>query len=139
MTRKERFKDTSTFTYYNANPKNRITGDCVFRAFSLALNIDYNTAVMEMAQLMCETGYCLNDKKGEERYLTRKKWIRFPQPKKHDNTKFTLKEFCEKIASKDKRYIVSVGSHHIVAVVNGKAHDIWDCTNERVGVYYSNC
>lgn len=29
MTRQEKYPNTDTFTYYNANPKNRITGDCM--------------------------------------------------------------------------------------------------------------
>ena len=37
MKREDKFKDTATFHYYNANPKNRITGDCAFRAISTAL------------------------------------------------------------------------------------------------------
>ena len=64
-TRMEKYPTTSTFVYNNVNPKNRITGDCVFRAFALAMEQDYNTTVMEMAELMCKTGYALNDSKGE--------------------------------------------------------------------------
>ena len=68
MKREDKFKDTATFHYYNANPKNRITGDCAFRAISTALEQDYNQTVMEMAETMCKTGYALNDAKGEEKY-----------------------------------------------------------------------
>lgn len=56
-TRQQKYPDTDTFHYYNANPKNRITGGCAFRAISTALNQDYNQTVMEMAELMCKTGY----------------------------------------------------------------------------------
>ena len=73
-TRREKYPDTDTFVLYNANPKNRITTDCVFRAFSLALDMPYNEVVMGTAKLMCETGYALNDKKGIERFLEKKGW-----------------------------------------------------------------
>ena len=55
-----------------AKPSGCITGDCAFRAIATGLEQDYNTTVMEMAELMCETGYALNDSKGEAEYLKRK-------------------------------------------------------------------
>ena len=57
MRREDKYPDTSTFKYYNANPKNRITTDCVVRAICTALMIPYNQVVMEMAKLQCDTGY----------------------------------------------------------------------------------
>lgn len=137
MTRQEAYKDTKTFRFYNANPKNRITGDCAFRAISTGLEQDYNTTVMEMATLMCETGYALNDKKGEERYLASKGWVKHPQPRKNDNTKYTGKEFCEKIAESGKRYIALIGGHHIVAIVDKRVWDIWDSTDKCIGNYWT--
>ena len=136
-TRQEKFPETKTFHYYNANPKNRITGDCTFRAFTLAMEEDYNSIVMEMAQLMCETGYALDDKKGIERYMKEKGWIKHPQPKKSDGTKYTGKEFCRLIAKKNKRYVCMIGGHHIVAVVDGKVNDIWDSTSGCIGNYWT--
>ena len=135
--RSEMYPETSTFHYYNANPKNRITGDCVFRAFSFAMQQDYNKTVMEMAELMCKTGYALNDKKGEERYLELKGWVKHSQPRKADNTKYTGEEFCKKLAKKNQRYIAHIGGHHMVAIVNGKVCDIWDSTDGCIGNYWT--
>lgn len=56
MKRQEKYPETSTFHYYNANPKNRITTDCVIRAITTALEQDYNKTVMEMAEMQCKTG-----------------------------------------------------------------------------------
>jgi hypothetical protein len=137
MNRTTKYPETSTFHYFNANPKNRITGDCVFRAFALAMEQDYNTTVMEMAELMCETGYALNDKKGEERYLAKKGWVKHPQPRKADGTKYTGEEFCKRLALKDQRYIAHIGGHHMVAIVNGKVNDIWDSTDGCIGNYWT--
>ena len=36
MTRQEKYPDTHSYHYYNANPKHRFTSDCVIRAISLA-------------------------------------------------------------------------------------------------------
>jgi hypothetical protein len=122
--RREKYPDTKYFTYYNANPRNRITGDCVFRAFSFALGIPYNKCVMEMAETMCETGYSLNDKKGIERFLTKKGWIKHPQLRHPDGTKYTVKDFID--THKTGTYILSM-AHHETVVKDGKNYDIWDC------------
>lgn len=136
MTRKDKYIDTEYFHYFNANPRNRITGDCVFRAFTLAMEEDYNSIVMEMAKLMCETGYALNDTKGEERYLKLKGWIKCPQPKKSDGTKYTGREFCKLLANKNKRYIAHIGGHHVVAIVDKKINDTWDSSSGCIGNYW---
>ena len=135
--RSEMYPETSTFKYYNANPKSRITGDCVFRAFAFAMQQDYNKTVMEMAELMCKTGYALNDKKGEERYLELKGWVKHSQPRKADNTKYTGEEFCKKLVKKNQRYIAHIGGHHMVAIVDGKVNDTWDSTDGCIGNYWT--
>lgn len=154
QTFQQKYPCTSTFEWYNANPKGKITGDCVFRAFALALDQDYNQTVMEMAELMCETGYALNDKYGEEEYLKRKGWIKQKQPRKPDNTKYTGEEFC-KVQQKwlhdeslhgaeykdgiiiSPKILCHIGGHHMVAIVNGKVHDIWDSTGGCIGNYWT--
>lgn len=131
------YPETRTFHYCNANPKNRITGDCTFRAVCTALEQTWEQTVMEMAELSCRTGYAINDKKGIERYLKEKGWTKHSQPRKADNTKYTGAEFCTMIAKKNKRYICMIGGHHIVAVVDGKVNDIWDSTVKTIGNYWT--
>ena len=82
MRRIDKYPDTDTFHYYNANPKNKITTDCVYRAISAGLDIPYNTVVTEMAQLQCETGYDCGDNRLIDKYITSKGWESRPQPKK---------------------------------------------------------
>lgn len=137
MKRQDKYPETRTFHYYNANPKNRITGDCVFRAFALAMNQDYNKTVMEMAELMCKTGYAMNDVKGIAKYLEMKGWTKHAQPRKLDKTKFTGEEFCQTLAKKNKRYIANIGGGHTVAIVNCKVWDIWDSTDGCIGNYWT--
>lgn len=137
MKRQEKYPETNTFHYYNANPKNRITGDCTFRAVCTALEQTWEQTVMEMAELSCRTGYAINDKKGIERYLKEKGWTKHSQPRKADNTKYTGKEFCEQIAKKNVRYIANIGGHHIVAIINKKVYDIWNSTDSTIGNYWT--
>lgn len=135
--REKKYPNTDTFQFYNANPKGRITGDCTFRAIATALNKPWEDVVMEMAEMSCRTGYAINDKKGIECYLKEKEWIKHPQPKKADNTKYTGKDFCLCIAAKNQRYIANIGGHHIVAISDGKIMDIWDCSNKCIGNYWT--
>ena len=147
-TREQKYPETGSFRYYNANPKNRITGDCVFRAFTLGLEQDYNTTVMEMAELMCKTGYAMNDSKGESKYLELKGWTKHKQPKKADGTKYTGREFCallnNDISMVGKRVIAHIGGHHMVCIKEAddrhgffKVHDIWNSTGGCIGNYWT--
>lgn len=148
MTRQEKYPDTYTFTYYNANPKNRITGDCIYRALCAAMEIPYNQVVMDLAELQCKTGYA--DDKLYSKYLELNGWIKHKQPRKEDNTKYTGKEFCRllngDIKALGKSLICHIGGHHIVCIketegVHGafKVHDIWDSTNGCIGNYWTKC
>ena len=133
-TPQQKHPNTETFTWHNVNPHGRITGDCVFRAFSLALNQDYAQTVREMAEVMIETGYALNDKYGEEEYLRRKGWEKQKQPRKADGTKYTADEFA-KTAPSD-RIVLHAGGHHTTCIIDGKIHDIWNCGYKCVGNYW---
>lgn len=143
MTRQEKYRETETFHYHNQNPKNRITGDCAFRAISLATGKPYNECVMEMAEMMCKTGYAINDSKGIDRYLTKLGWKKMPQPRKSDGKKYTGKEFCEqlskgqiKIHGDNTKIIANIGGHHIVCINYYQAWDIWNSTNGCIGNYW---
>ena len=134
MKRQDKFPDTTTFHYYNANPHNRITGDCVTRAEAVVLEIPYNQVVLENAEMQCKTGFDDADAKGVEKYMQTKGWKKNPQPRKADGTKYTVAEFCTQLAKPGQRYLVSMAGH-CVAVVDCKAWDIWDCTDWR----YTKC
>ena len=134
--RQKKYPDTNAFHYYNANPKNKVTCDCVVRALSVALNQSYEDTYKELFEFSLKNGYMINDPKNEERYLKSKGWHRCKMPKHSDNTKYTGIEFCEQIAEYGKRYYLNIGHNHVVAVVNAKIYDIWNSSYNRVGVYY---
>lgn len=139
MKRAEKYPDTSTFVYFNANPHNRIGGDCCVRAISVAMKLPWETVVREMTEIGIKKGYVLNDPKCIELYLQEKKWIKNKQPKKWDNTKYTGKEFCEylKKTNQTENIIANIGGHHIVAIVNCKIHDIWNSTDRCIGNFWT--
>ena len=144
-TRVEKYPTTDVFQYYNRNPRNRITTDCVIRAISLSLDLPYTTVVMEMAEMQCKTGYDDASKEPIDRYLKSKGWVKCKQPRKVDNTKYTGEEFCRKIQHPIyceelnlpgcdwHRIVANIGGHHIVSIVEGKIHDIWDPSHKCVG------
>ena len=145
MKRSEKYQDTQSFHFYNANPKNRITTDCVIRALSTALEIPYNQVVMEMAELQCKTGFDPSETKTIDKYLQQHGWVKQGQPRKWDKTKYTGKEFCEEALTskyglypyKDQRIVANMGSHHIVAIVNGQVWDTWNSTGGKVGIIWT--
>lgn len=135
-TRQEKYPETRTFHYYNANPKNRITGDCRIRAIAVACEVPYNQVVMDLARIQCETGYDQTANQGISILLKEYGWIKHKQPRKADNTKYTGEEFCRLLAKKNKRYVANIGGHHIVAIVDGKVWDTWDSTDGCIGNYW---
>lgn len=136
MKRQEKYPETSTFHYYNANPQNKLTADCVIRALATGMKQNYILTYQELMELSIQTGYHLCDKKCFEKYLIMKGWAKHKQPKKADNTKYTGKEFCEKVEIIEN-YIANIGGHHIVAIVNGQVNDTWDSTRGCIGNYWT--
>jgi hypothetical protein len=135
--RREKYPDTKTFKFYNANPKGRITGDCRIRAIAMACEVPYNKVVMDLAKIQCETGYDQTANQGISILMKEYGWIKHKQPRKTDNTKYTGKEFCKLLANKNKRYMANIGGHHVVAIVDKKVHDIWDSTDGCIGNYWT--
>lgn len=156
MTRQQKYPDTRTFHFYNANPKSRITTDCVIRAISTATGIPYNTVVMELAEIQCETGFDPSEKSTYGKYLESKGWKKYKQPKRTDGTKYTGEDFCRiqqnyagskwnydhwenddaEIRCSDK-IVANIGGGHVVAIMDGQVWDIWDSTGGCIGNYWT--
>lgn len=136
--RMAKYPDTKYFHFHNANPKGKITTDCVFRAISTALEQDYNRTVMEMAQMMCDTGVNINDRKMIDLYLKSKGWKKMKQPRDFDNKKLSGEDFCaiNSCSFNNKNIVANIGTHHVVAIVNNKVNDIWNSSYEKIGSYW---
>ena len=96
MRRQDKYPDTEVFHYFNANPKNRITTDCVVRAICLATQKSYATVVMDLAKLQCETGYDDGDKPLIDRYLQMQGFLKQKQPKKPNGKSILVESFAKK-------------------------------------------
>lgn len=144
MKRTERYPDTSTFRNYNANPKNKVTSDCVIRALSTAMERPYNEVYEELFKFSLKCGLMLNDPKCYDKYLQEQGWRKHKQPRKTDNTKYTGVEWCkylqdgyDYVIGELKPMIAHIGGHHIVAIIDGKVYDTWNSTLGAIGNYWT--
>lgn len=126
--------DTNTYHYYNANPYDKKGSDCVVRAICTALNQSWEQTIRELTEIGIKHGYVLNDSHTYEIYLKEKGWVKQKQPRKENNTRYTGIEFCTKHININ--CIAHIGTHHIVAIVNGKINDIWDCSEYCIGNFW---
>lgn len=143
MTRQQRFPDTATFKYYNANPKNRINGDCVARAVCTAMETSWEDTVLDMTRICLKKGLVFNDPEAIAHYMKTVGWIKHPQPRKADNTKYTGSEFCRWLDSNwtGSNIVANIGGHHTVCISKVGSHwrvmDIWNSTDGCIGNWYS--
>lgn len=130
--------ESETYHYYNANPKNRKGSDCVARALCTAMNMKWETVIREMTEVGITKGYEATDTKTIAEYLKLKEWEKQLQPRKGDNTKYTGAEFCKKLRAEGntKPIIANIGGHHMVAIINNKINDIWNCSHKCIGNYW---
>lgn len=144
MNRKNKYPETSTFHYYNANPKGKIASDCVIRAICTAMNEPYEKVYRELLEESLKCGYVLNEPRCYDRYLQSRGWVKNKQPRKINNSKYTGKEFCDELNGYGGHpfgnVIANIGGHHIVAIckdkIDYKIFDTWDSTNKSIGNYW---
>lgn len=143
MSRQKMYPDTDIFTFYNANPKGRYTGDCIARAICTVLELSYSQVVMELAGLQCETGYADIDL--VSRYMKMNGYTKYKQPRREDNKRVRGEEFCKMLrkseitldGADDTHILANIGAGHIVAIVNYKIHDTWDSSNNCIGNFWA--
>lgn len=138
--RREKYPDTKTFTFYNANPKGKFTGDCVVRAICTALEKPYEEVYRELLELCLKNGHSIASKENYSKYIESLGWKKQKQPRKNDNTKYTGVEFCKKLQKENKlncnNIIAHIGGNHIVAIMDNKVCDTWDSTDGCIGNYW---
>lgn len=134
MRRQDKYPNNDYFVFYNANPKNKVGGDCVIRAICTSLGQSWEDTVREMTEMGIKLGYVLNDKHVYEKYLESKGFIKHSEPRDENNCKITVKTAIKKINLNNA--VANVGSHHVVAIVNGKVNDIWDSSKQTIHTYW---
>lgn len=119
------------YVYFNNNPLEKATGDCVVRAISIVTGMSWDEAY----EAVCEEGFRL-----AEMPSTNTAWgallrrMGFEKRVVPDTcpTCYTVRDFCAEYP--DGVYILATGTH-VVAVINGNWIDAWDSGGE-YPIYY---
>lgn len=116
------------FVYYNSNPAGLRIGDCVIRAISTALDLDY----YEVLELLMENSEYFNcDMLVSDCYnILLQKTFNLP---KLNGKQRTVKEIVEQYP--DCILILRIDGH-LTCAKYGLVYDIWDTTNEIVDVFW---
>ena len=121
------------YTTENVNPKNKKTTDCVVRALTKATGRLYKDVYMELVALSLKTGYFINEKRLEDKFLEANGFVKMKQPRKSDNTKYEIGEIDKLI----KRGTVIIRcAHHLTCVKDNVLYDTWDCRHKCISNYY---
>lgn len=122
-------------TIENINPKKRKTADCVIRAIAKASGKDYWQVAEDLFKMQKQTGYMLNEKRCYDKLLEQYGFVKMPQPKKANNTKYLVGEI-DKLFSKQPTSVVVSMANHLTCYVGGSIIDIWDCRGKSIGNYW---
>lgn len=121
----------------NVNPKGRKTGDCAVRALVGTLGISYDEAIDRCAYWAKKKCYGITCKETMELVLKEYGYVKMKQPRKWDNTKYTVGEMDEVLTRKQmmEGVFITVANHH-TCIKDEVVIDIWDCRDSCVGNYY---
>ena len=136
MKRAEKYPETSTFHFFNANPKGRYTGDCVYRALTVATGRKWEEVIFACAVMAVKTGFSPACKENYGRVLEQMGFQKCKQPRKGSGRKYTGREFCKELADPEAVYVAHIGGHHVVAIKGSKVWDIWNSTDGCIGNYW---
>ena len=129
-------KDKGIFVFSNTNPKNKVrAADCVARAISGATGKPWDDVIREITEFGIKKGLVFNEKAAFGPWLQKQGWYKNPQPRKRDNTKYTVKEFVEEFCQ-EGTCILSL-ANHLTYVKDGILYDTWNCSYKTVGNWWS--
>jgi hypothetical protein len=120
-----------SYIFYNPNPFDKETGDCVIRAISKILNLDWDRVFVDLFLKAYQEKDMMDKNYVWGSYLSDNGYIRHVIPDTCPEC-YTIKQFC--LDHPKGKFIVATGSH-VVAVVNGDYYDAWDSGN-KTPIYY---
>lgn len=137
-----------SYVYYNPNPKQKNTGDCVIRALAKFFNVDWITAYISICVYGGLNGDMPQVNDIWSSYLEERGYKKHRIPDTCPDC-YTLKDFC--LDHPSGKYFVSVdvgyidlyesadsgriNGNHVVCVKDGDYYDAWDSGME-VPIYY---
>lgn len=115
----------------NPNPRKKRVGDCVIRAISLAMNMDWESAYVSLAIYGFDMADMPSSNNVWGSFLVENGFKKMIIPDSY-SPEYTVREFCKDHPT--GVYVLATGSH-AVCVRDGMYLDSWDSGDE-VPVYY---
>lgn len=124
------------YKYYQPNKKDIKDeyGDCVIRALTKALEMEWKAVFNELIPYAIEMQAMPNNKVCYEKYITDKGLVWYGCKAKKGCKRQTVSTFTK--SHKSGVYILRV-AHHLVTVVDGNYYDTWDCGDKTVYGYWT--
>lgn len=122
--------------YYNAHPYQCDVDDCVKRAITVTMGMDYMDVQRGLNAHKKITGAKKFNSHGNPRSYVENVlgFSRITISKKDDGTRITAEEFC--LSHPKGRFIISMPGHWS-AVINGTIIDTWCCGDREILSYYA--
>lgn len=119
--------NSKNYQYYNANPSDKVTNDCVIRVLSLAYDKTWITVFDELTSIARESFDVLNSKEVYTKYLElhQAEYIK-TMTKYH---RLSGGDFADQY--QEGIYILRM-SHHLTVCKQGIIYDVFDCTDKMV-------
>lgn len=119
----------TNYAYLNVNPYGDEEQDCVTRAISLGLRIDYDT-VQKMLEMAGSAYRC--DMLSVDCYSNLLSGV-FGLEKRYVDYKKTVEQIAREY--RDRILIIRIRGH-LTCAYFGTVYDIWDCTQEDVDCFW---
>ena len=120
-----------SYIYYNPNPLNKETGDCVIRAITKVTGRDWDSIFVDLFTIAYKEKDMMDKNYVWGSYLDSIGYTRHVIPDLCPEC-YTIKEFC--LDNPIGTYIVATGTH-VVAIEDGNYYDSWDSGN-KTPIYY---
>lgn len=123
------------FKYYQPNKKDIKDnyGDCVIRALTKVLNMDWQQVFDLLVPIAKEFQCMPNTPIAYEKLLTNSEFVYTGISNKKGTKRPTVESFAK--SHKQGTYILRV-AHHIVALVDGIYYDTWNCGSKSLYGYW---
>jgi hypothetical protein len=125
---------TDHFRYYNNNPNKYRTGDCVVRAISTALDKSWGDVLQDLTSYALKYKYFINCQELYEIYLKDHKWKKHKAPSKRNGDVYSLGDWLKTFGGEA---IVTIDDDHLTYVNHHIVYDIWNCTDNEVGIFWT--
>lgn len=129
-------ENTSFFTYYNANPKDKRVGDCVVRSLATLPGQNWYKVFDELCAIARERACTPTCDEVWDLWLKQNGYVRCKMPKRENGRLYMLREFVRSNFIKDNEAAIVSVSGHLTCVKDRKIFDTWNCAGYKVRRYY---